>query len=123
MKITVETLVNAPITKVWSAYTTPADVKQCNAASDEWHTTQSTVDLCEGARSHHAWKPRMAASALTSPELTPRSCRNSSLRIPSAIALARFSFCRVQTLSRCAPGSTPKHKIRLNSSVMIGKPS
>jgi uncharacterized protein YndB with AHSA1/START domain len=48
MKITVETTVNAPISKAWSAYTTPADIKQWNAASDDWHTTQSTVDLREG---------------------------------------------------------------------------
>ncbi|MDF1780170.1 MAG: SRPBCC family protein [Alcanivoracaceae bacterium] len=48
MKISVETLVNAPIEKVWSAYTTPEDIKQWNAASDDWHTTESTVDLREG---------------------------------------------------------------------------
>jgi uncharacterized protein YndB with AHSA1/START domain len=48
MKITVETLVNAPIAKVWSAYTTPADIKQWNAASDDWHTTAASVDLREG---------------------------------------------------------------------------
>ncbi len=48
MKITVETLVNAPIAKVWSAYTSPEDIKQWNAASDDWHTTQATVDLRVG---------------------------------------------------------------------------
>jgi uncharacterized protein YndB with AHSA1/START domain len=48
MKITVETLVNAPIDQVWSAYVTPADIMQWNAASDDWHTTKSTVDLREG---------------------------------------------------------------------------
>jgi uncharacterized protein YndB with AHSA1/START domain len=48
MKITVESLVNAPIAKVWSAYTTPDDIKQWNTASDDWHTTQSTVDLRVG---------------------------------------------------------------------------
>lgn len=48
MKITVETLVKAPIAKVWSAYTTPEDIKQWNAASDDWHTTRSTVDLRVG---------------------------------------------------------------------------
>ena len=48
MKITVETLVKAPIAKVWRAYTTPADIKQWNAASDDWHTTQSAVDLRVG---------------------------------------------------------------------------
>lgn len=48
MKITVETLVKAPIAKVWSAYTTPDNIKQWNAASDDWHTTTSTVDLRVG---------------------------------------------------------------------------
>lgn len=48
MQVTVETLVNAPIAEVWRAYTTPSDIKQWNAASDDWHTTQSTVDLRVG---------------------------------------------------------------------------
>src|SRR6266852_7083831 len=48
MKITVETLVNAPVAKVWSAYTTPADIVKWNTASDDWHTTKATVDLREG---------------------------------------------------------------------------
>ncbi|MBI3143894.1 MAG: SRPBCC family protein [Pseudogulbenkiania sp.] len=48
MKITVETTVAAPIEKVWQAYTTPEDIKQWNAASDDWHTTSATVDLRVG---------------------------------------------------------------------------
>lgn len=48
MKITVETLIKAPIAKVWSAYTTPEDIVQWNAASDDWHTTKATVDLRPG---------------------------------------------------------------------------
>jgi uncharacterized protein YndB with AHSA1/START domain len=48
MKITVETKVAAPIDQVWSAWTTPEDIKQWNAASDDWHTTASTVDLRVG---------------------------------------------------------------------------
>ena len=48
MKISVETIVNAPIAKVWSAYTTPADIQQWNTASADWHTTKSTVDLRVG---------------------------------------------------------------------------
>jgi uncharacterized protein YndB with AHSA1/START domain len=48
VRITVETTVNAPIAKVWNAYTTPADIKQWNTASDDWHTTSATVDLREG---------------------------------------------------------------------------
>jgi hypothetical protein len=47
-KITVETFINAPIAKVWRAYTTPSDIMQWNTASDDWHTTKSTVDLRAG---------------------------------------------------------------------------
>ena len=57
MKITVETLVNAPVDRVWSAYTTPEDIKQWNAASDDWHTTKATVDLRVGG----AFSSRMEA--------------------------------------------------------------
>jgi uncharacterized protein YndB with AHSA1/START domain len=48
VKITVETLVRADSGKVWAAWNTPADIMQWNAASDDWHTTASSVDLREG---------------------------------------------------------------------------
>src|SRR5262245_20819477 len=48
MKITVESTVEAPIDRVWRAYTTPDDIKQWNAASADWHTTAASVDLREG---------------------------------------------------------------------------
>ena len=48
MKISVETTIAAPIEHVWRAYTTPEDVKQWNAASDDWHTTTAKVDLRVG---------------------------------------------------------------------------
>lgn len=57
MKITVETTVAAPIAEVWRAYTTPEDIEQWNAASDDWHTTAATVDLREGG----AFTSRMEA--------------------------------------------------------------
>jgi uncharacterized protein YndB with AHSA1/START domain len=50
MKITVETSVAAAIDIVWKAYTTPADIKAWNAASDDWHTTAASVDLREGGK-------------------------------------------------------------------------
>jgi uncharacterized protein YndB with AHSA1/START domain len=50
MRITVETNVSAPIERVWSAYTTPEDIKKWNAASDDWHTTAASVDLREGGK-------------------------------------------------------------------------
>ncbi len=48
MKITVETKVEAPIEEVWRAWTTPEDIKQWNAASEDWHTTNAVVDLRVG---------------------------------------------------------------------------
>lgn len=48
MKITVEQMVQSPCGKVWHAYTTPEDIVQWNAASDDWHTTKAQVDLRVG---------------------------------------------------------------------------
>lgn len=48
MKITVSTLVQAPLPEVWRAYTTPEDICQWNTASPDWHTTRATVDLRVG---------------------------------------------------------------------------
>lgn len=50
MKITVSTLVSAPIADVWRAYTTPDDIKSWNTASPDWHTTAATVDLRVGGK-------------------------------------------------------------------------
>jgi uncharacterized protein YndB with AHSA1/START domain len=57
MKITVEKFVKAPIAAVWSAWTTPDAIKQWNAASADWHTTQASVDLRAGG----AFSSRMEA--------------------------------------------------------------
>lgn len=57
MKITVEALVNAPLQRVWDAWSDPEQIKQWNAASDDWHTTQSSVDLREGG----SFRSRMEA--------------------------------------------------------------
>ncbi len=50
MKITVETLVKSRLSKVWDAWNNPVDIKQWNTASEDWHTTRSTVDLREGGK-------------------------------------------------------------------------
>ena len=57
MEITIERLVRAPMEAVWRAWTTPADITQWNAASDDWHTTRASVDLREGG----AFSSRMEA--------------------------------------------------------------
>jgi uncharacterized protein YndB with AHSA1/START domain len=50
MKITVSTLVEAPLPDVWRSYTTPEDIMAWNAASPDWHTTSATVDLRPGGK-------------------------------------------------------------------------
>ena len=50
MKITVETLVHAPLAEVWRAYNSPEDIMQWNAASEDWHTTAASVDLRVGGQ-------------------------------------------------------------------------
>ena len=48
MKITIEKFVSSDINTVWNTWNNPEDIKQWNAASDDWHTTESRVDLREG---------------------------------------------------------------------------
>jgi uncharacterized protein YndB with AHSA1/START domain len=55
--ITVEIAVQATSAEVWRAYTTPHDIMQWNAASDDWHTTAASVDLRVGG----AFSSRMEA--------------------------------------------------------------
>ena len=50
MKITVETVVNAPLEEVWTAWSNPDDIKQWNSPQCGWHTTRSAVDLREGGK-------------------------------------------------------------------------
>jgi uncharacterized protein YndB with AHSA1/START domain len=57
MKITVETMIRTSRASAWAAWNSPADIKQWNAASEDWHTTESAVDLREGG----AFRSRMEA--------------------------------------------------------------
>ena len=50
MKISIETFVRANIARVWSAWTTPADINQWNAANDDWHNPRSENDLRVGGK-------------------------------------------------------------------------
>jgi uncharacterized protein YndB with AHSA1/START domain len=50
MKITVETVIRSDLRSVWESWSNPDDINQWNAASDDWHTTRSTVDLREGGK-------------------------------------------------------------------------
>ena len=48
MKICIDTVIDSDIDTVWKAWNTPQDIMQWNAASDDWHTTPSEVDLRVG---------------------------------------------------------------------------
>jgi uncharacterized protein YndB with AHSA1/START domain len=50
VKITVQTVVKAKPEAIWQAWNNPEDIKQWNAASADWHTTRSSVDLREGGQ-------------------------------------------------------------------------
>lgn len=49
-KITIEATINAPVNKVWDAWTTPEDIIQWNSPSPEWHTPRAQNDLKVGGR-------------------------------------------------------------------------
>jgi len=48
MKVSVQATVKSEVDKVWSAWTSPADITQWNAASDECHNPRSANDLRVG---------------------------------------------------------------------------
>lgn len=50
MKIKVEALVKSTPEKVWMRWNNPDDIMVWNTASDDWHTTSSSVDLRVGGR-------------------------------------------------------------------------
>lgn len=49
-KIIIETIVNAPIEKVWEVWSNPSHIVKWNAASDDWHTTKAENDLRTGGK-------------------------------------------------------------------------
>lgn len=50
MRITIEVNIAAPIEEVWKAWTSPADIQQWNAASDDWHCPSAEIDLSPGGK-------------------------------------------------------------------------
>ena len=47
-QVIVETVVHAPLEKVWEDYTNPESVRVWNAASPDWHTPRAENDLRTG---------------------------------------------------------------------------
>ena len=48
--ISIEALVNAPIEKVWSTWTSPEHITKWNNASEDWHTPYAENDLKVGGK-------------------------------------------------------------------------
>lgn len=47
-ELTITTLINAPISSVWSCFTTPSDIMIWNRASENWHTPSAQNNFSEG---------------------------------------------------------------------------
>ncbi|WP_068784203.1 SRPBCC family protein [Paenibacillus phocaensis] len=56
-KVTVQTVIQAPIDKVWRYWTEPEHITQWNQASDDWHAPRAENDLRAGG----AFSTRMEA--------------------------------------------------------------
>ena len=56
--ITVETVVEAPIGKVWEAFTEAGHITQWNHASDDWHSPKAENDLKAGGRFNYRMEAR-----------------------------------------------------------------
>ena len=50
MKISVESLVKADRKSTWKSWNTPKDIMTWNAACNDWHGTNSEVDLQVGGK-------------------------------------------------------------------------
>ena len=50
MKITVSTTISSDVSTVWKNWNRPADIKKWNTASEDWHTTECTVDFQVGGK-------------------------------------------------------------------------
>jgi uncharacterized protein YndB with AHSA1/START domain len=48
--ITIQTIIQAPVGKVWEYWTNPKHITQWNKASEDWHTTRAENDLQVGGK-------------------------------------------------------------------------
>lgn len=49
-KVTVQTVVQAPVEKVWSCWTEPQHITKWNQASEDWHAPRAENDLRAGGK-------------------------------------------------------------------------
>lgn len=58
MKLSVQAHVQTDPATAWSVYNTPEHITRWNAASDDWHSPRSEVDLRAGGRFRHRMEAR-----------------------------------------------------------------
>lgn len=49
-RVTVQTVIQAPVAKVWSYWTEPEHITRWNQASEDWHSPSAENDLREGGK-------------------------------------------------------------------------
>lgn len=49
-KITVESIIKAPVEKVWNYWSSPGHITKWNSASEDWHTPRAENDLRVGGK-------------------------------------------------------------------------
>lgn len=57
-KIKVETLISAPVSKVWECWTLPEHIVCWNFASTDWHCPEATNDLRPGGKFNYTMASR-----------------------------------------------------------------
>ncbi|HEY0054099.1 MAG TPA: SRPBCC domain-containing protein [Pedobacter sp.] len=66
-EITVETIINVPVSKTWDLWNNPEHIKQWYYASDNWHAPYAENDLKTGGK----LKTTMAAKDVDFPKSEP----------------------------------------------------
>jgi uncharacterized protein YndB with AHSA1/START domain len=59
--ITINTVISAPVEKVWEMYTDPKHVVNWNNASDDWHTPKAENDLKVGGKFNYRMESKDGA--------------------------------------------------------------
>lgn len=62
MKISIETIVDAPLQRVWECWVTPADITQWNFASDEWCCPSAELTLEVGGKFNYRMESKDAVT-------------------------------------------------------------
>ena len=77
MRISISTTIEAPLDRVWAAWTTPEDIVRWNFASAEWCCPRAQIDLSPGGRFSYRMEAKDGSIGFdfegTFVEIAPRS--------------------------------------------------